>query len=1518
MSTLRGEQSLKKPLSFEFYWAARHLLEVMEERAGAIILGGLPGESGVDFRVSFADHEEHHQVKRSFGTKGEWTLSALGEVLADFKQRLADPGIHCWFVSAIPAVRLGYLGDRARDSADLEAFESSWLTGEYRGRFDELVQRWALPRDECWNRLRRVHTAAFDERRLESECLSLLRTMVVSRPEDALAHLRDFCFDHTHRRVTASEVWQWLATRGVERQIVEGDSRILVRIAEQTREYLHAVRQKLIKPPLPRETSSMIVNALASATRGDDAVVLGAPGGGKSAVMLQIADACIAKGWPVLAFRLDELSATTTRSQLQEALGLPLSPAAAMAKASAGKPALVIIDQLDAVSQYSGRTGSLFDRVSGFIQELRAHQLRHPIHLVIACREVDWRHDGRFRQLHRVHSDNKDEGIYKVEGLKDEEINTILSGAGYDVAAFSPRQRDLLLRRPQYLAVLIETSPPEDALKQIVTPKQLFDAYWTKKECALAEAFPSATNTWHEVLQCITEKLAETALKITPPVLGGDDEAPLAVKKGLIARFPPNAVRWLITNGVLAESESRIRFAHESLFDYCFARFFEERGQTLLDYLLHSDQTLIQRGQLRQVLAYQRDEEPALYLRSVRSLLDCADIRPHLRQLLATVICEVPDPTDAEWELIAPIIDAALIDIASENRNTTACQVFFAFHGSLPLFRISCEKGNLASWLQTKGPAAVNALFRTILCHQAKAQVLVWQIIAPLVHDERYTQALDHLSHFCHAAESRETFEWLLEMMRRVYESDEKLNPHAERFHSLVSDLAENKPEWLAEWLAAVIRERAKHRDEYSYDLVKDHHIESSRIGPSVARAPKAFLHLVLPSIEDALQAGEGRSFGTWSQYGDDDDHEGSIRYVSPDRAMFDSLVDALKQSLKTEADFTVAILAKLRNSSHVPMRRLHAAVLCEDEDDCAPLVAEFLTSDDNAFGITSGGKLAACTMIKKHAHRLPPTATTAIQSRILDCWPDYEKQKREYHDPNAPKTCLGNWRGYRQMVLLRAFPAELLLPTARQRLEQWERKFSSVETLWGPAYRDTPLNKEAVIGWQPARFLEGIKARRKRRRKIGWQDRDERDGKIGSLLTEAVSKRPDEFVRALHQCGDATPPAYISAIADGLSNLSLDSQVSFDAAQQFHRLGSQWDWSAVRLLQKIEAAAVIPDGFKLALELAQSGALPNEQHNREDGKRGDQLEAMASECVRGEAIEALAQFLWAAPVLVENLKPAIAVLMSEKHPAIQAQFAMVCYAIAFNEEHRTYATDTFVRLTNELSDEHVLSSRWPIKFMRAGLVARWDRFRPIIVRMMASESSEIRSAAARLVCIAVVSGSDAIDLARECAASPDPKVRAACADVLSYNLDVETGRPWTTEALLVLADDSDNDVCRTTGSGFYRNRRIDFGPLTELLRQYVKTRAFVRGTSGLIDAITGSHAVLPEVILDLVESILARLNEPVEDDADRLHWHLESLSPVLIRLYHENRDGSLRRRILNLIDKLCLSGGLKPEALDY
>ena len=158
MSSLPGESALKQSLLFEFAWTARHLIEVLEDHAQSILIGGIPAEAGVDFRLTLESHEEHHQVKRASGYRNSWTLSLLDEagVLADFWRRLQNDSVQCHFVSTITAIPLTNLSDRSREADSFAIFEQSYLNGQYRKDFDELVRRWATSGEEAWQKLRRV------------------------------------------------------------------------------------------------------------------------------------------------------------------------------------------------------------------------------------------------------------------------------------------------------------------------------------------------------------------------------------------------------------------------------------------------------------------------------------------------------------------------------------------------------------------------------------------------------------------------------------------------------------------------------------------------------------------------------------------------------------------------------------------------------------------------------------------------------------------------------------------------------------------------------------------------------------------------------------------------------------------------------------------------------------------------------------------------------------------------------------------------------------------------------------------------------------------------------------------------------------------------------------------------------------------------------------------------------------------------------------------------------------------
>ena len=1522
-SSLRGEQAAKDGFSFEFSWTVFQLINVMAEEAKSIWMGGLPGESGVDLRIVYSGHEEHHQVKLANGTRSSWTLEALKNegVLEDFKERLRDVNSHCYFVSSIPATQLSGVSERARRSDSFESFSETYLNGDYAKWFGRLVLIWGLPKEECWSRLKRVYTTCHGEGELESACRTLLRSNIVGDPSSAWLALWKFCSKKVQQVVRASEIWAWLAENRIQRQFFEGDERIQIAIEEHTKMCLLGVRGKLIKPPVQRAVSKAIVDVIAQARDGQDLVLLGEPGAGKSAVLLQVTDLCVEKGWPVLAIRLDNLASGVSNDGFKTALNLPVPADVAIAHAAAGGPALVIIDQLDAVSAYSGRTSGLLDSVCSFIQELRGHRLRSPIHLMLACRNVDWRYDGRLRRLRQSSGniDGEDDQVFKVEPLTDEEIRMLLNNNGLSLGSFTVAQKEQLLRRPQFLAVLLEARPSMEEVSTILTVKQLFDAYWEQKERELAINHPNQTgNPWVEILGQITHELSKTALTLVPQDSIWVEHSPLSVPERVLIATNPVVRGWMYSAGVLVKSDNRIRFGHETFFDYCFARFFDDQKESLFDYLNRSDQTLIQRGQVRQVLVYLRELDFEVYVKTVRELLFSDSIRDHLKHLISTVICEVTDPKLADWNLLIPLLNSAVKDFDAGIFNSVECQTFFGFSSSLSLFQMACQYGDFRRWLDEAGEKTVERLFRVLNKHQAKAQSEVWELIGPLVQSGKWENHLKWLAAHCCASDSRSTFEWLQDVLRMMLRNAKEKSQLDGRFHSLAEDLQKNQPGWLAEWIASIIQESRLTGTFCDYEILRHHLVDPGCIEPTAMAAPIEFVNHVLSALTLRFEQLKGSGLESWDVL--DDYEPGSMNYVSADKRLFKGLVIALKSLISRGESVGREWMATARLSEHSSLRKLYGVVLCEDSNVFTSMAADFLLHDGSPFDVHDDrGGLVAISLLKIHFEKFSAKERGAIEMRVLNEFPKWQNRLWKPKGKEREPMCLGNDRGKLQMCLLEALPPSLRSELANRRLAEFQRKFNREPSSDKVRSKQAVPNSEVIKAWAPQRFLNAYNQRSARRPSLGRSGEWDFDNPFGVAMENSARMNPEMFIRFLTVCDITTNKSFIGSIAQTATSVPLPSDIILLAIQELERWGDEYADRIISLFGKLDVSeyseSMLERFLRYVIEYPEPKLDTIKIGDREIGKH---LEAVAINSVRGQAIGVLYRILCRDMGIIECVRDVLPVMMKEPNPALRAEAACLCCAISGADAERDFALNLFdILVGDSLPDIHVLSSRWPFEFMRVGLRRHWPRLKPTVQMMIESDSCEVRSKGAKLVTIARVIGQSSVAEFDYCLASEDSKVRKACAQVLSNIIDGDCCDEWLVDAFLTLADDEDIEVCRATGFGFHRRKAVDFGPLEIMLKRYVNTRAFLCGPSGLLDAISDSRSVLPSAVFDIVETFVARIGEPVESDSDRLHFHVDTVTEVLKRLYYDNRDGELRRRALELIDQLCHYGGINSEDID-
>lgn len=301
-----------------------------------------------------------------------------------------------------------------------------------------------------------------------------------------------------------------------------------------------------------------------------------------------------------------------------------------LAAAAGAREAVLVVDQLDAVSTTSGRASGFLDAIEGLLEACR---LRHrlALHVVVVCRKFDWKND---HQLRRLLPKNHTE--VEVVGFTEAEVKHQLQEAGFDPASFATNKSVCFLPLPQNLSLFLES---EQLGRPITfrTATELFDHYWDEKRKAVASRARPAKDQWFETIRILVDEMAASQQ--------------LSVPRERLDQVAIDYLDQMASEGVVSHDGHRYAFGHESFFDYCFARTFNLKNVTLEEFLTASEQHLFRRAQVRQVLAYLRDADFARYLSELKRLLDSDRVRIHIKEVALAGPADVANPRPEEWAL---------------------------------------------------------------------------------------------------------------------------------------------------------------------------------------------------------------------------------------------------------------------------------------------------------------------------------------------------------------------------------------------------------------------------------------------------------------------------------------------------------------------------------------------------------------------------------------------------------------------------------------------------------------------------------------------------------------------------------------------------------------------------------------------------------------------------------------------------------------------------------------------------
>ena len=196
-------------------------------------------------------------------------------------------------------------------------------------------------------------------RKLENASENRCRHGSLTEPDRICDALRSFTEGSTLKLIRREDLISELQRKGFKFRQLTKPTDAPALIANVTDRYLETTRRRLIQGTLiPRSSTRDLLAKIRGATKGTDCVLTGPAGGGKTGCAIECVEALRQGDSPaeVLAFRLDRIEPVSSTQELGARLGLEESPALVLATAAEAmsREAILVIDQLDAVSTTSG------------------------------------------------------------------------------------------------------------------------------------------------------------------------------------------------------------------------------------------------------------------------------------------------------------------------------------------------------------------------------------------------------------------------------------------------------------------------------------------------------------------------------------------------------------------------------------------------------------------------------------------------------------------------------------------------------------------------------------------------------------------------------------------------------------------------------------------------------------------------------------------------------------------------------------------------------------------------------------------------------------------------------------------------------------------------------------------------------------------------------------------------------------------------------------------------------------
>lgn len=1500
---------------FEAKWAVKKLFEILLGHADSMQFEFVDAVNhGVEFWLSKNGHKEWYQAKRQ-NTQGNWTIGRLAKegVLETALSKLSathEDTFH--FVSMAPATELHHLAQRAAlIETDVNAFLNSLTTEERASHLPELCRYWGTNNEQTWQYLKRLQVHCEFEADLDINIKIFGGQFFRDPYNHFFPLLREYLENNFNRELT---------TENTRCEIIDGGILAPRAPLDPTlREKIEQANQRFLDSYAPFGIGGTIISrneareALSALTAEDSPAIIlltGNAGTGKSGVIREILSALKADGATFLAFRVDNRLAIDSPFALGQALyGLSENPVNTLQLLAPDGTVILFIDQIDAISEVSGRTGAIREVI---FELLRYARFSKNVRIIAACRTYDLTNDSALLQL------EKDQKVNRIE-IKaldwSTEVEPLFTAKEIPCDGFTAKQRELLTL-PLNLVLFLEVFETGERAMRFQSTTELFDRLVEKKQRAIRDrGYPTFA------IMPVLSHLAK--------VMSCDQslDAPAAV----LDQFP-NALDLLATEHLISRVSGRINFFHESLFDYAFARGFVTNRRNLLDFLRKDEQHLFRRTQVRQILAMYRQTAQAPYIKQLQELLNSSDIRYHLKDAVVRWLGGLIDTTEAELDVILKL------DSPAEQMPPLVRMVIYPQSELLPVL---IRRGLMSEWLASTNEErhgdALNILRNSAKAFPAEVALVLrnWWNQDP----ERGKALLNWFARLHDMPPAPELLQLNLDLIRSkpagLFERAGLHDRHSMSAWIKLDPAAAGKllQVWFETWYE-IFQEghpfERNQKSELDYHWFEELQKKSSAI----------FLEAVIPAFIEAIRR-INRTYN--GQYWTD--HTWHLHFYGnnygPDR--FLGLIrKSLAELAKSEPNKAIHWFERMELLPHPATQ-----YLCLETIASASNVFGYklpvIVSAEGLFDVGPNGAdwLSFARAANAALPHISQQERCEVENRILNHWPELQCAKKIIHELTngrpeeepfwTRKSAIRdlNWNGFDQWCVLKSIDIQQLSPQALQRLAYLDRKFhdktipkpNNMEATWVPP----PIGSDRSKYMSDAAWLSAIATycddRETRRARGDWLRHSGASG-LSQLLQERAKEEPERFAQLFYRLPSDTSKEYFNGILNGLAESQAPDEVLLAALLHAHTLPEHPCCEGIcRILQKRPALANLDNIFTTLLWYVENGVAATTEES--DQKRAQELyisvELLTSNGTmtrgvyydRGAAVETFGTVLWECDTkLAEAMEILTRRIEYEPLESIRCLLTEPIYSVLRQDNCLAANLLKQLVLRGQGIDLLPLATYKGVLLLYYILHGSPVIGQELLELLLTADNEEYRLLGTFHIFREAFYDESLAERARLLVANGE-RYRQLAAYAASNHLSHAAYRSSAEQQLTEFFNDPAKEIRTEAAKCFREAWNEDIEPYRPLIHAFIQSKAFEEDNFSLFHLLKDANETTTEEVLLAAERLLNLAEQPDDNSSPSgRHREMHYLDDLLLKEYvaTENRP-ELRKRILDILDRMLILG---------